>query len=194
MMKLKQRHRFIRREFEVVDNHIRIKRVTMGGTREWTVELETLGDEIVVEKHSNLAIFLVGTAFLLFAVFIMVISLVDKEKTLATSSWVGIILVYVFFGSILLLIPNRSEIHLGMGPSRLSFFLNSPSRTEVEQFIEGLKQKTRKVLRSKYGQIDVDLPEETMMYRLYLLKERDVITQKEYETLKSEYKAKRLMR
>lgn len=54
--------------------------------------------------------------------------------------------------------------------------------------METLKTKTFAYLKEKYAIIDIDLPVEKQIENLNFLKERNVIAEKEYETLKEKLK------
>lgn len=104
---------------------------------------------------------------------------------------------YVIFGLAIggsLFSPLKKEIHLVGGAVNLTFFKNSPSPEEVNTFISEIIRLSKQQLLNKYAKIDAELPEETMFTQLNWLKNRDILTEKEYEELKNEYKTQRLIK
>lgn len=70
----------------------------------------------------------------------------------------------------------------------IDFFDKNPSKSAMDAFLETLKTKTFAYLKEKYAVIDIDLPVEKQIENLNFLKERNVITEKEYEELKEKLK------
>ena len=70
----------------------------------------------------------------------------------------------------------------------IDFYDKNPSEEAIEEFLEILKTKTFAYLKEKYAIIDKDLPVEKQIENLNFLKERNVITEKEYEALKVKLK------
>jgi hypothetical protein len=103
---------------------------------------------------------------------------------------------YVIFGLVIglsLFSPLKKEIHLVGGSVGLTFFKDSPSLEEVNAFISEIISLSKQLLLNKYAKIDSELPEETMFTQLNWLKNRDLITEEEYQELKDEYKNQRLL-
>ncbi len=70
----------------------------------------------------------------------------------------------------------------------IDFYAKNPSEEALENFLEILKERTFAYLKEKYAVIDKDLPVEKQIENLNFLKERNVISEKEYETLKEKLK------
>jgi len=70
----------------------------------------------------------------------------------------------------------------------IDFYDKNPSKDAMEEFLQTLKTKTFAYLKEKYAVIDIDLPVEKQIENLNFLKERNVITEKEYEALKEKLK------
>lgn len=70
----------------------------------------------------------------------------------------------------------------------IDFYDKNPSEEAISAFLETLKTKTFAYLKEKYAVIDIDLPVEKQIENLNFLKERNVITEKEYEALKEKLK------
>lgn len=70
----------------------------------------------------------------------------------------------------------------------IDFYDKNPNKEVMSVFLETLKSKTFAYLKEKYAVIDIDLPVEKQIENLNFLKERNVITEKEYEELKEKLK------
>lgn len=70
----------------------------------------------------------------------------------------------------------------------IDFYDKNPSEEAMDEFLKTLKTKTFAYLKEKYAVIDIDLPVEKQIENLNFLKERNVITEKEYEELKEKLK------
>ncbi len=194
-MKLIQKQGSRKNEFELKGNTLYIKTKSMGEKKEWSVDVEYLGEERFYKTYSRIGPRIIGSLFLI----VMIISVIgfSLEKDWSNGDNIGaLILGVVLFGGLGILaffVPMRNELILVGGSAQVVFLLNSPSKEEMENFIEEIIRRSRKVLLDKYGKIDVDLPEETQINNLYWLKNRGIISEKEYEELKQEYKNRRLM-
>jgi hypothetical protein len=194
-MKLVQKQGSRRNEFQLEGNTLHIKTKSMGETKEWSVDVEYIGEERFYKTNSRLGPRIIGIVFFL----ISIISVVGffMEKNLSNGDNIGgLILGVVLFGGLGLLTffaPMRNELYLVGGSAQVMFLLDSPSKEEMENFIREIIKRSRKVLLEKYGTIDVDLPEETQFNNFYWLKNRGLITNTEYDELKQEYRSRRLM-
>ena len=104
---------------------------------------------------------------------------------------------YVLFGGMIALAlfsPLKKEIHLVGGNINLTFFKESPSPEKVNYFISEIIRLSKQQLLNKYAKIDAELPEETVFTQLNWLKNRDLLTEEEYQELKNDYKTQRLIK
>jgi hypothetical protein len=108
----------------------------------------------------------------------------------------GIYMVLVFFSGLLftffLLLTILSRKHMlyitTLSGYLIDFYDKNPNEKAMDEFLETLKTKTFAYLKEKYAVIDIDLPVEKQIENLNFLKERNVITEKEYESLKEKLK------
>jgi hypothetical protein len=193
-MILKQKQGGKRKEFEIIhETSLRIRQKESGEMKEWTVSLESIGHNLVYQSATRKRLYIMASFLAAFLVFITVALFLSDDFP---GNLPIVIVSYLIFGLIIGLCffaPLKKEIHLTGGIS-LTFFQDSPSTEEVNNFIGEVIRLSKKNLMYKYGRIDMDLPEETMMTQLNWLKNRDLLTEEEYRELKSEYKTQRLIR
>ena len=192
-MVLKQRQGFRKKEFELLGNELRVKTRGPEGHQEWVVSVEHLGESLFYNSRSKKGGYLTGGFFLL---FILVTNIGYFLSEGEENIWL-IIGCDLFFGALagfLIFTPPKSEVHLTGGSTTITFFSNNPSKEEVESFIDEVISRTRHLLISKYGKVDPDLPEDTQINQLNWLKNRDILSESEYEDLKQEYKIRKLVK
>lgn len=193
-MKLEQKRGFQKRTFELNGDKLFLTYKTPSETKEWTANLDSIGTEILVEKKSRKGAIITGILLLAFGVFFLAINASVEENVLPLWAWIFIGLFYAVIGSLIFFVPLKSELHIIGGFTKLTFFLECPSRDVVEKFASQIIELSKKLILERFSKVDGDVPEETMMNQLYLLRNRGLISEKEYENKKQEYKLKKLMK
>lgn len=194
-MILKQKQGGKRKEFELINNTaLRIREKESGELKEWTVNLESIGYNLIYQESTRKRLYIMASFLAAFLVFITISLFLSDDFMGNLPVVIG---AYVIFGLAIggsLFSPLKKEIHLVGGAVNLTFFKNSPSPEEVNTFISEIIRLSKQQLLNKYAKIDAELPEETMFTQLNWLKNRDILTEKEYEELKNEYKTQRLIK
>jgi len=194
-MILKQKQGGKRKEFELINcTALRVREKQSGELKEWTVNLETIGNNLIYQEATRKRLYIMASFLGAFLVFITVALFMSDD---ITGNLPVVIVSYLIFGFVItmsLFSPLKKEIHLVGGAVNLTFFQDSPSQEEVSRFISEIIRLSRQLLLNKYAKIDADLPEETMMIQLNWLKNRDLISEEEYSDLKNEYKTRRLIK
>lgn len=194
-MVLKQKQGGKRKEFELLNNtSLKIREKESGELKEWTVNLDSIGYNLIYQSATRKRLYIMASVLTAFLIFITIsLFLSDDIK----GNLPVVIVSYVVFGLVIglsLFSPLKKEIHLVGGSVNLTFFQDSPSKMEVDQFIGEIIRLSKQQLLNKYAKIDAELPEDTMFIQLNWLKNRDLISEEEYQELKSEYKLQRLIK
>ena len=100
--------------------------------------------------------------------------------------WFGLAIVGYFRKS-------QDDIYLTGGPMALVFYRTIPTEKEVSDFIDGTIAASKKYIKEKYAKVNIDIPQEMFFGRLNLLKEKNIITESEYQEIKKEYELKKLI-
>ncbi len=194
-MILKQKQGGKRKEFELVNNSaLRVREKQSGELKEWTVNLENIGNNLVYQEATRKRLYIMASFLGAFLVFITIALFMSDD---IMGNLPVVIVSYLIFGFVIamsLLSPLKKEIHLVGGAVNLTFFQGSPSQEAVSGFISEIIRLSRQLLLNKYARIDADLPEDTMTTQLNWLKNRDLISEEEYRALKNEYKTQRLIK
>jgi hypothetical protein len=108
----------------------------------------------------------------------------------------GIYMVFAFFSGlffvfflIMTIFSRKQMLYITtLSGYLIDFYDKNPSEESIKKFLETLKTSAFTFLKKKYAIIDIDLPVEKQIENLNFLKERNVITEKEYEALKEKLK------
>jgi len=193
-MKLEQKQFIRKRKFNLNDNSLKITRKDSSGLKEWAVDIENIGTEILIDKKSKFVANILGGFFVIFSLSFYIGAFFISEQDQASVSNVVVFgSFFLIIGILIIILPLKNELHIIGGQSQVSFLLDSPSRNEVEKYAHNLIEKSKEIIVKKYSKIDVDLPEETMMNQLHWLKNKNYISDLEYESKKREYKRNKLI-
>jgi len=194
-MILKQKQGGKRKEFEIQNSfELRIKEKESGELKEWKVNLESIGHCLIYQSATRKRLYILSSILAAFLVFITVALFMSDDFMGNLPVVIGSYILFGLMIALSLFSPLKKEIHLVGGGVNLTFFQDSPSTEEVNEFINGIIKLSKQQLLNKYAKIDPELPEETMFNQLSWLKNRDLITEEEYIDLRNEYKTQRLMK
>lgn len=102
------------------------------------------------------------------------------------------LIIFGFLSVILLIITILSRKRMlyiaTLGGFLIDFYDLNPSNELIEQFLKTLKKKSYNYLKEKYTRIDEDISFEKQLENFIYLRDKNVITQKEYEALKNKLK------
>ena len=192
-MILKQKQADQRREFELAGEILKLKYATWGEVKEWTVNLENVGENIVYQSATRKRMVIVSIFLSIFLLFLTISLFMSDDFN---GNLPIVIVAYVICGGVMALgwfLPLKKEIHLVGGSVNITFYQNSPSKDETDHFVNEVVRRSKKLLVDKYGKVDPDLPEDTMMGQFFWLKNRNLISEETYENLKQDYKRKRMI-
>ncbi|HTO15849.1 MAG TPA: hypothetical protein VLZ83_08760 [Edaphocola sp.] len=192
-MKLIQKVGFNKKEFELInDSEIIIKETSLLSSKEWSVDIEYIGHRKLVETNSRKGVQIIGTIFILIAIVCWITIFVEENLNGGIDGliWGGLFM--LLLGIICFKAPMDNKLFLSGGHSNLTFYLNSPSRLEVEFFVDTIINLSKKSLKDKFSRIDPDLPEETFMNQMNWLLHNKLIDENEYDEKKNQYKILKL--
>ena len=194
-MILKQKQGGKRKEFEIQNNStLRVKEKESGELKEWTVNLENIGYSLIYQSATRKRLYILASILAAFLLFITVALFMSDDLMGNLPVVIGSYVIFGLMIALSLFTPLKKEIHLVGGGVNLTFFQDSPSTEEVSAFINEIIRLSKQQLLKKYAKIDPELPEETMFNQLNWLKNRDLITEEEYNDLKNEYKTQQIGR
>ena len=185
-MKLSQRKLFLHRELTLNDGFLNIKSKDLTSSEDLNVPYDEIDvSKLVYQKQTDnilLILKLVFGTFLLINIF--------NPAYYDSGGFLGVAL-FLFcataFSGILTYVKSKNVTIIPTQNDRyLEIFRNKPSVKEHDDFVAELSKRVISLLKTKYGKIDKDLPVEPQLMNLAWLKERDIISEEEFNTLKSE--------
>ncbi len=189
-MKLIQRRLFLKKEITLKDDHIELKNNDLNSSEEVKISLEEIDVSRLmrIKKFDNVLL----VVSIIFGVF-FIINLFNPANYNTMEESLYPVLLFLFFASSitgfmtylksknLIVIPTQNNGYIEL-------FRSKPDKKEVDNFVEKLTENINIYLKNKYGIIDLDMPVELQLMNINLLLERKVITESEFEKLKSELK------
>ena len=97
--------------------------------------------------------------------------------------------VFCFISLIITVLSRNHMLYIAtLGDFLIDFYDLNPSKELMDTFLETLKRQSFKYLKEKYTKIDEDISFEKQLDNFIYLRDKKVITQKEYEVLKNKLK------
>jgi len=187
-MKLKQRKLFLRKDITLVNNSVKIKNNNLTSSEEIVISLEDIDTNKIVYQKKTDNLMLIVTIF--FGVFFL-INIFNPENYASEEDDSSGVFIFLFFMSfisgVITFIKSKNIILIPtMHNGYLEIFRAKPNKKEVDDFISELSLKINVSLKNKYGKLDLDMPIEPQLMNISWLKEREVISELEFEQMKSE--------
>ena len=184
MEKLVQTKLFVKRTFEFTDTGVRYEFRNLTSSLKLEIPYEEIGTKRIYQRFAhNGAVAL--AVFMLFASFAKTYYFIIGEHddlifTLIVLAIFGLTLFMVYFG-------YRDMVLVeAVNPPFLEFYAKRPSKGEVEKFLSELQLRTKTYLIKKYGERDHNIPVESQLEALNVLKNRNIISEQEYQELTNE--------
>ena len=192
-MKLEQKRGGYKRSFELKDSMLKTTYNNILSSSEWSIDIEHIGHEKEIKSYSRVGVHAVGYFFAIIALTAVLGIIFDN--TLDDDDSITIAVGAIFMAVLAITcfkVPMDNTLKLKGGTKDLIFFLEHPSRKEVEKFADELVRISKSVILEKYSRVDPDIPEEDFFRQMNWLLQNNYLTEKEYEEKKKEYKINRL--
>jgi hypothetical protein len=191
MVEFKQKRGFQLRSFKLYDDKIVIETKTLRKNHKYELKLDRLGSEILYESDSTIVGKIVFYICLAIPLVLLIIKFCGQNIENAV---IGVnFLLWYLLALINYLKQHQDDIIIIGGQNNLSFFRNIPNEAKVIEFINLVILKSKNYLKSRYAKIDTDIPEETFISRLTWLRDKEIITEREFYKLKEEYNYKKMI-
>jgi hypothetical protein len=192
-MKLKQRRLFTQKELTLHENSIKVKFKNLTSSEETTISLEEIDTRKMVYQKKTDTLMLVVTLF--FGTFFL-INIFNPENYAPDQDDPYGVFIFLFLLStcsgLITFLKSKNVILIPtMNNGFLEVFRNIPSENDVDDFISKLSENINTSLKDKYGKLDLDMPIEQQLMNISWLKEREVISEPEFEKLKTQLTSSR---
>lgn len=192
-MILKQKRGFHRRTFELNEEKLTITTKSPGESKKWSVHISQIGDKRFYKRHSRFGKRILGFFFLSIAIALTLAFIIDGDKNANLPTFILGLIFSCGLGILSFKTPLEEELILKGGSETIGFILNSPSANELEYFIDEIITKNQKILLKEYGTFDPAMTLEDQTDNLFWLKSESIISPKQYERMKQEFKENRLV-
>lgn len=185
-LRLIQKQGFTRNEFYLTDETISVKQFTIAEQKEWVTGLDYIGHKKVIEKDTSFTRIWLSLFMGLSAFFWVGINTYDHSHHMATWIWMAFTIICLWFAVTIYITPVNNKLCLVSGKRELILLTDKPSEKEVQEFVEEIIQRSKKVLLRKYCP-DPDLPEDLTISNLKWLQAIEVIDDVAFNELMASY-------
>jgi hypothetical protein len=191
-MELIQKKLFSKRIFVIKGNELDVSIESPKGNSRYSLPFEEVGTRKFYKSASKTFPYIFISIVTFMLIILLYSYLFIKDSMNDGTFWVNITL-WSFINIGIFLSTKQKSIYLVGTPRSVEFFEDLPNKEEVEKFLDILISKVKDYLKEKYGKIDLDIPEDMLMRNFLFLRNSELITEKEYEELKEDYKQKKIM-
>ncbi len=179
------------RKYMLKEDKIIVETRSLRKNEKYEIMLDNIGLDKVYKSDSTI----LGKIFFFFCLAVpiaMTIALLAGSQ-INTGTLVFNYVLWFGFAIVGYFKKSQDDIYLTGGARALVFFRTIPNEKEVSDFIDDIIAASKKYVKEKYAKVNIDIPQEMFFGRLNLLKEKDIITESEYQEIKKEYELKKLI-
>lgn len=177
-MKLYTRRFFTKQEIDILRSSLKIEKRSLLDSTEYEISFESIHNKKKIQTHTNdnllvisFTLLVVGLLFFfgsnwdiagvgfVFGTLFLAIALITRKKTVTIPSYDG----------------NNIELPF-----------TKTTKAEVIEFSNKIIEASNHFLLKKYGKIDRALPIDGQISKLEFLRDRDILTEDDFETLKNQ--------
>ena len=189
MDRLIQKRGLRRQEFVLENERLVVnQRTILGQFLEAEIPLEDIHINRIV-KRSKVEIFFILISILIgfffFATFISKLTIPETKADWEIIIGLGI---GTFISLVLFVLTKKDEIILPTDSYAVALYQKRPSKQEVDNFVNLLKDRVRTYVRNKYLILNKDLDSDTRVRHLFWMFERGFVSQREFEEIKASIK------
>lgn len=182
MDSIKQHNLFDFKEFELLEDCLKIREKSSIEYTEITISYEKITKDIRVYRQKSILWLVISIA-----IFFITLSYIINEFIYHqpySGSW--LFWGFLFIASISLYYASCQNFIKLMtyDGGFILFFGNKPSKEKINDFIDNLINKRNTYLKSKYSKVDPDYPIDEQLYKIKWLLDEKLITDEEFQSLK----------
>ena len=172
------RRYFTRQEFDILDSSLKIHKRGLLDEIEYEIPFDNIHNKQTIQTQINNNLVVTGLFFVVFS-FLFLLG-TAKELTVIFLA-IGVLFVLVAF------INRRKTVTIPTyAGETIMLFFNKKNKLEVVGFSKRIIDASNSYLLRKYSKIDRDLPIEPQIEHLQFLLNREIISEKHFETLKNQ--------
>jgi hypothetical protein len=169
-------------EIQIVDTGVFVIEKSLTDYHEYLIDFDNFSTKKTVKREINNSLLFFVFAFSIITLIKFFVYL-DTEKGLFGTSIFFLIALAFLFSAI---ITKKQTVTLTnlYDQDGLKIPFKKTNEKYVREFADLIISKTKEYLILKYGKVDKDLPREGQFEKIISLKDRNVITEQEFERLK----------
>jgi hypothetical protein len=175
-MKLQTRRFFKKQDLDILRTSLKIEKRSLLDSSEYEIPLEHIHNKKSIQTNTNDNFLVVSFSLLV----IGLLFLLGSNTDISTVALIG----GTFFLALALLTRKKTITIPTYSGDKIELFFNNQNKSEVLEFSNKIIEASNAFLLNKYGKIDKALPVEGQLSNLGFLRDRDVISEEEYEGLK----------
>jgi hypothetical protein len=151
---------------------------------EFQIDFDQFTTKKTIRREVNHGVLFLVAAFSLVTFFNFISGIGNPSKSFGSAI---IFLIITLFLSMIAYLSRKQVVSLLTlyDQQTLELPYSKKNEQEVREFADGIIEKTKEFLISKYANVDKDLPRESQLENLISLKDRSIITEREFERLKN---------
>ncbi len=177
-MIINNRRNFIKQKLEIKKSSIKINRKSLFEEVEYEISFEQLDNKKKVQVQTNSNLFFTGIFFFVFGLFFLAGSIIEMT---AICTLIAIVLMMVAF------VDKKRVVTIATYQGEnINLYFTAKNKEKVIEFVDQIFDAANAFLLNKYGKIDRALPIEPQLDNLQFLRNKEIISEEEYETLKNQ--------
>lgn len=187
MISLSQRKLFVKRNFEITTKGLNYEFSNLFDRLKIEIPFEDIGLRRIDQTTSN-KLYILFSAFMTLVFLSKTYYLIIGENN-DFGMTIAVFLIMLFAYSIAYYDNKDFVLIECSNPNYIEFYSKRPSKGEVDTFINTLHAKTKEFLINKYTVRDFNIPLDNQIEQVYWLKNRDLITNEQYEAIVQDWNA-----
>jgi len=177
-MTLNTRHFFKRQEIDILRSGVKIEKRSLLDSMEYEVPFENIHNKKKVQTNTNDNLLVISFSLLVIGLLFFLGSNIE----IASIGFIG----GTFFLAVALLTRKKTVTIPTYDGNNIELPFNTRNKTEVLEFSNKIIEASNNFLFNKYSRIDRALPIEGQLSKLEYLRDREVLSDEEFESLKSQ--------
>jgi len=169
---------FKRQEIDILRSSLKIEKRSLLDSMEYEVPFENIHNKKRIQTNTN-------DNLLVIAFFLLVIGLLfllGSNTEISSVALIG----GTFFLALALITRKKTVTILTYDGNNIELPFNRKNKPEVLEFSNKIIEASNHFLLNKYSKIDKSLPVEGQLSKLEYLRDREILTDEEFENLKNQ--------
>jgi len=175
-MHFTNRRYFLRQTLQVNKSSILLNRKTLFEELEYEISFEQLDNKKITEVKTNNNLFFTGIIMFIMGIFFLSGSILEIA---AICVFIAIVFVITSF-----IDKKRTITLVTYNGNNIILYFTKSNKAQVNEFIDNVFKAANSFLLAKYQKIDKALPIEPQLDNIQFLRNREIISEEEYEALK----------